>query len=70
MFARWDSISACSICCSRVPNLVGSGQVLMLAGASIAGTESAAEFLLSDEKMNAFLAKTPTGTIPYFELLF
>jgi hypothetical protein len=53
------------------PNLEGSGQILILEGTSMAGTESAADFVLDDARLLPFLEriKTRGGGIPYFELL-
>jgi hypothetical protein len=53
------------------PNLEGSGQILILEGTSMAGTESAADFVFDDARVLPFLEKIKTrdGTIPYFELL-
>lgn len=56
---------------SFLPNVDDAGRVLMLAGASTAGTEAAAEFLLNDDAMNAFLARSPAsnGGPSYFNVL-
>lgn len=53
------------------PNLGGSGQVLILEGTSMAGTESAADFVFDDARLLPFLDKirNPNGSLPYFELL-
>jgi hypothetical protein len=53
------------------PNLGGSGQVLILEGTSMAGTESAADFVFDDDRLLPFLDKIrkPDGSLPYFELL-
>lgn len=53
------------------PNLGGSGAVLILEGTSMAGTESAADFVFDDARLLPFLNKIqrPNGTLPYFELL-
>jgi hypothetical protein len=53
------------------PNLGGSGQVLILEGTSMAGTESAADFVFDDTRLLPFLDKirNPNGSLPYFELL-
>jgi hypothetical protein len=53
------------------PNLGGSGQVLILEGTSMAGTESAADFVFDDTRLLPFLDKIrkPDGSLPYFELL-
>jgi hypothetical protein len=53
------------------PNLQGSGQILLLEGTSMAGTESAADFVFDDAHLLPFLdeIKTKNGSLPYFELL-
>jgi hypothetical protein len=53
------------------PNLSGSGQVLILEGTSMAGTESAADFVFDDARLLPFLnkIKNSNGSLPYFEIL-
>jgi hypothetical protein len=53
------------------PNMSGSGEVLLLEGTSMAGTESAADFVFADSRLLPFLEtiKQKDGTLPYFELL-
>jgi hypothetical protein len=53
------------------PNIGGSGSVLILEGTSMAGTESAADFVFDDSRLLPFLAKIrqKNGSLPYFELL-
>ncbi|AXC11252.1 Adenylate cyclase [Acidisarcina polymorpha] len=53
------------------PNLAGSGQVLILEGTSMAGTESAADFVFDDARLLPFLQRIrkPDGSIPFFEIL-
>jgi hypothetical protein len=53
------------------PNLEGSGQILLLEGTSMAGTESAADFIFDDARLLPFLnkIKNKDGSLPYFELL-
>jgi hypothetical protein len=53
------------------PNLEGSGQILILEGTSMAGTESAADFVFDDARLLPFLnrIKNKDGSLPYFELL-
>ena len=53
------------------PNLAGSGQVLILEGTSMAGTESAADFVFNDARLLPFLdrIREPDGGLPYFEVL-
>jgi hypothetical protein len=53
------------------PNMKGSGSVLLLEGTSMAGTESAADFVFDDSRLLPFLTtiKQKDGSLPYFELL-
>ena len=53
------------------PNLEGSGQILILEGTSMAGTESAADFVFDDARLLPFLNKirNQNGSLPYFEIL-
>jgi hypothetical protein len=53
------------------PNLEGSGRILILEGTSMAGTESAADFVFDDNRLLPFLdrIKNKDGSLPYFELL-
>lgn len=53
------------------PSLNGSGKVLILEGQSMAGTETASDFVFDDGYLLPFLesVRRPDGTIPYFELL-
>lgn len=54
-----------------LPNLGGTGKVLILEGTSMAGTESAADFVFDDSRLLQFLDRIQSsdGDIPYFELL-
>lgn len=53
------------------PSLNGSGKALILEGQSMAGTETASDFVFADGYLLPFLrsVRRPDGTIPYFELL-
>jgi hypothetical protein len=53
------------------PGLEGRGDVLILEGQGMAGTESAIDFVLDDQYFLPFLSKIkrPDGTIPYFEVV-
>jgi hypothetical protein len=53
------------------PNLEGFGHILILEGTSMAGTESAADFVFDDTRLLPFLdqIKSGDGSLPYFELL-
>jgi hypothetical protein len=52
-----------------LPSLDGQGKALILAGASIAGTESAADFLLDDRRFGDFLEKRDGKVAQGFEVL-
>jgi len=54
-----------------VPNLNGSGSVLILAGTSMAGTQAASEFLFNPQKMDPILKRAlrPDGSLGPFEVL-
>lgn len=54
-----------------LPNLSGNGNVLILEGTSMPGTESAGDFVFDDSAVLPFLKKISSrdGTLPYFELL-
>jgi hypothetical protein len=53
------------------PSLDGEGDVLLVAGTSSAGTQTAADFLLNGRTFDEFLRKIqqPDGHIPHFEVL-
>lgn len=53
------------------PGLGNSGDVLLLEGTSMAGTDAAADFVFDDARLLPFLKKirNPNGSIPYFEML-
>jgi hypothetical protein len=53
------------------PNLTRSGHVLIVEGLTVAGTQSACDFLLDDSYLLPFLEKIrrPNGNIPHFEVL-
>jgi hypothetical protein len=52
-----------------LPNLNGKGNVLILEGTSMPGTESAWDFVADDSQLRPFLAriKRADGTIPHFQ---
>ena len=54
-----------------VPNLAGTGHVLLIEGVNMAGTQAAGEFLLNPAQMQPALerAKGPNGVIRPFEIL-
>jgi hypothetical protein len=54
-----------------VPNLTGDGDVLILEGTSMSGTEAACNFVFDDAKLMPFIDKIrePNGHIPHFEVL-
>jgi len=54
-----------------IPNLDGTGHVILLEGLNMAGTEAAGDFLLDDQTIDPILqkARLPDGTFRPFELL-
>ena len=56
---------------SYLPNLNGSGHLLMLEGLDVAGTQAAAEALLASETLTPILrqARRPDGSLAPFEVL-
>jgi hypothetical protein len=54
-----------------VPNLDGTGHVLLIEGINMAGTQAAGSFLLSPTAMQPVLehASSPSGAIRPFEIL-
>lgn len=54
-----------------VPNLNGNGNALILEGTSMAGTESAWDFISDDSQLLPFLQRIrhPDGTLPHFEVV-
>jgi DNA-binding winged helix-turn-helix (wHTH) protein len=54
-----------------LPNLNNSGNVLIVEGTSVAGTQAISDFLFSDGLLDSFLAKVAKqdGAIPHFEIL-
>ncbi len=53
------------------PNLTRTGHVLIVEGETMAGTQTASEFLLDDNHLLPFLKsiQKKDGTIPHFEVL-
>jgi len=54
-----------------LPNLQGTGNALILEGTSMAGTESAWDFVRDEAQLAPFLHRIqkPDGTIPHFEVV-
>ncbi len=54
-----------------VPNLTGDGDVLLLEGTSMSGTEAACNFAFDNAKFMPFIEKIrePSGHVPHFEIL-
>lgn len=52
-----------------LPNPSHTGNVIILAGSDSDATDAAAEFLTSEDKMEAFQNTLHTKTFPYFEIL-
>lgn len=74
--ARWDSAwndpqRKVYGLVAYLPNLAGDGNVLILEGTSMSGTEGARDFAMDDSQLLPFLKRIarPDGTIPHFEVL-
>jgi hypothetical protein len=52
-----------------LPNLNTSGNVLIVEGTTMAGTEAAADFLFEGSRLGSLLKLDSSGHLPYFELL-
>jgi len=54
-----------------LPNLNNTGNILIVEGTSVAGTQAISDFLFSDGLLDSFLTKIAKqdGTIPHFEIL-
>ena len=54
-----------------LPNLSGTGNVLILEGISMAGTEAAVDLVMDDDRLLPVLNKIrkPNGSLPHFEML-
>jgi len=54
-----------------LPNLSGTGNVLILEGISMAGTEAAVDLVMDDDRLLPILSKIrkPNGSLPHFEML-
>jgi hypothetical protein len=54
-----------------VPNLTGTGEVLLLEGINMAGTESAVDLTMDDQRLLPILRgmRRPDGTLPHFEMM-
>jgi len=54
-----------------LPGLAGDGSALILEGTSMAGTETATDFVADDTQLLPFLhrIRRPNGTLPHFEVL-
>ncbi len=54
-----------------LPNLSGTGNVLLVEGTSVAGTEAISDFLFDDSTLEPFLRKIrkKDGSLPHFEIL-
>jgi len=54
-----------------LPNLSNTGNVLIVEGTSVAGTEAISDLLFTDSALDPFLSKIARkdGSIPYFEIL-
>src|SRR6202012_4628584 len=54
-----------------VPNLSGAGNVLLIGGTSVAGTEAISDFLFENSNFEPFLERISAkdGSLPHFEIL-
>ena len=54
-----------------LPNVSATGNVLILEGLSMAGTEAAVDLAMDDDRMLPILAhlRKPNGSLPHFEML-
>lgn len=54
-----------------LPNLTGTGDVLLLEGITMAGTESAADLMMDDQRLLPILRsmQRSDGTLPHFEMM-
>jgi len=54
-----------------IPNLSGSGNILIVQGFSVAGTQAAAEFVTSEHDLDSLLPAYSGNTtkLPHFEIL-
>ncbi len=73
---RWDSVYADAQhrvygVVAYLPNLNGDGNALILEGTSMAGTESAWDFVSDDSQLSPFLdpIRRSDGSIPHFEIV-
>jgi hypothetical protein len=73
---RWDSIRTDKLhhvygVVAYLPNLSGSGNVLILEGTTIAGTECALDFVSDDSQLLPFLKqlRRADGSLPHFEVV-
>ena len=73
---EWDSISSDKQhnvygVVAYLPNLSGNGNVLILEGTSIAGTEAALDFVSDDSQLLPFLKQIrhADGKLPHFEVV-
>lgn len=74
--SQWDSFQTDKLhqvygVVAYLPNLSGNGNVLILEGTTIAGTESALDFVSDDSQLLPFLKqiRQADGRVPHFEVL-
>ncbi len=70
IYANGPSISYCQI--TFLPNVAGTGNILVISGTDVEGTESGGEFLTSEagpKSLRERLAPDGAGKFPYFEAL-
>jgi len=69
-YANGPATSYCQI--TFLPNLGGAGNILVISGTDVAGTEAGGEFLTSDAGLTSLRKRLPfdrAGRVPYFEAL-
>ena len=67
LYSRTDSVGYCAV--AYLPNPSSSGRVLLLEGTSAEATESAGNFLLSENQLAGFQRTLHGAKFPYFEAL-
>jgi len=67
VYAPTDNVGYCVV--AYIPNADGRTKALLIEGTSSEAVEAAGDFLLSEEKLSAFLRTLNTRHFPYFEVL-
>lgn len=66
-YTRNDSVGYCVV--AYMPNLSGSGKVLLIEGTSVEATEAGGNFLFSENRMENLQKRLNATSFPYFEVL-